>query len=295
VQGGLFDDEAGEPPARRDPEVSGTDGRFQAAPGTGDPGNQSKTLPPLPDPASLSGAVRILFQVSADAYDSVVYAWLSRFPIEAQAVRYALRVLTAAKQGALQGKGGGSAQAGAPGPQSPWYACAGARRGAAIAATDRQDSDCGAVLTAAYKVAREVDRLMGFLRFSPDAQGRYIARCAPDHFVLPILAFHFSKRFGDIPWAVIDERRGLALVREGGEPRIVAGRGFREPDPEYFRTPERRDTGLRDARPEVRDPFESLWRCYHGVISIEGRKNLSLQRQFIPRRYRDYLTEFEAD
>jgi probable DNA metabolism protein len=167
------------------------------------------------------------------------------------------------------------------------------------------------VLAVFYKVAHEIDRLMGFLRFSPVEQvagsparddvtepisfsprgegpqgaGRYIARCAPDHFVLPALAFHFTKRFGETSWAIIDERRGLALVREdAGEPRIIAPGGCRET---------RR--GLHGQAPAAVDPWENLWRSYHRTINIESRKNPRLQRQFMPLRYRPYLTEFNAE
>jgi hypothetical protein len=267
-QAGLFDGD----PAGGGEEALSDD--FRPAPGGG-----FRTPPPLlPDPTALDGAAGILFQVSADAYDALVYAWMSAFPIEAQALRYALTVLAAAEAS-------GRADGGKSG--APWYTRGGAREGAAPAARNRGDDDCRTVLAAAYKAAHEVDRLMGFLRFKPGLRGRYEARCAPDHFVLPALEPHFTRRFGGAPWAVIDEKRGLALIAEG-EPRIVFT-GVDAPPGEGAGGEPR----FRAA--EGRDPWEKLWRSYHRAVNIENRKNLSLQRQFVPLRYREYLTEFDPD
>ncbi|MDR3248895.1 MAG: TIGR03915 family putative DNA repair protein [Treponema sp.] len=238
----------------------------------------------LPDPAFLDNAAGILFQVSVDAYDALVYVWMSGLPLEAQALRYALRVLwaareaaareAAAREAAAQGAAARetapaaqSAALAAPQPGVPWYGGEEARLAASKAAWDRGNADCREVLALGYKVAHEIDRLMGFLRFSPNAQGRYVARCAPDYFCLPALASHFTKRFGDTPWAVIDEKRGVALVREGIIDAALAAPG------------------------QAPDPWEDLWRSYHRTVNIESRKNLVLQRQFMPLRYRKYLTE----
>jgi probable DNA metabolism protein len=138
----------------------------------------------------------------------------------------------------------------------------------------RDDEDVRAVLEAAAKVTREIDRLRGFLRFRPDQAGIYIARCAPDHFVLPVLAGHFELRFGGTPWAVIDEKRRLALVCLPGEKtRLVRGAA---PDA---------------AQGTARDGWEELWRTYHRSVNNGARENPRLQRQFMPERYRKYLTE----
>ncbi|MCL2382400.1 MAG: TIGR03915 family putative DNA repair protein [Treponema sp.] len=128
----------------------------------------------------------------------------------------------------------------------------------------------------ADRAQREIHRVMGFLRFSPDSQGVYTAKCAPDYFILPALAEHFTLRFGEVPWAIIDEKRGLRLCRkDNGEIRLL-------PVP---------------AEPEAGgqrlDSVADLWRLYHRSVSIETRKNVRLQRQFMPERYRKYLNELE--
>jgi probable DNA metabolism protein len=117
---------------------------------------------------------------------------------------------------------------------------------------------------------------MGLLRFNPGSDNIWVAHCAPDHFILPSLAEHFTARFGDDPWAIIDEKRGLALVRQKGEdcsfgplslfPFLAAG-------------------------VQEQDNWEDLWRHYHQAIIIENRKNPGLQRQLMPARYWKYLPE----
>ncbi|MDR2069323.1 MAG: TIGR03915 family putative DNA repair protein [Spirochaetaceae bacterium] len=204
------------------------------------------------------------FELSAKAYDSFLCGWMSEFPIEAECVRF----------------GGGlfsAAEAAAGGRGSPE-----ARQGAERAASDRGNPAVRTVLDAAYKVRHEADRLFGFLRFKPDSRGTYVARCAPDHFVLPRLAGHFSRRFGAAPWLIIDEKRELCLRGDGsgGPPLLIPAALGRETASSGAEEP-----GAGE------DPWEELWRTYHGSINNPRRKNPGLQRQFMPARYWKYLPE----
>ncbi|MFP3090708.1 TIGR03915 family putative DNA repair protein [Treponema sp. TIM-1] len=203
------------------------------------------------------------FELSAAAYDSFLCGWMSELSLEAECIRFGGRLFSAARAAAA---GAGT------GMDSPE-----ARRGAERAATDRGIPAVRTVLDAAYKVRHETDRLLGFLRFRSDTRGTYMARCAPDHFVLPRLAGHFSRRFGDAPWLIIDEKRGLCLVGDGkGEPRLLSPAALPR-ETAFFRGGE--------------DPWEELWRTYHGSINNPLRKNPGLQRQFMPARYWKYLPE----
>jgi probable DNA metabolism protein len=206
--------------------------------------------------AGREDAVRALeaefFEASAGAYGSFLHAWMSELPIERELLVFARRVITAARK------------AGGPG----------ARAAAEAAATDRGDPAVRTVLAAAYRVSREMHRLLGLLRFSPGSDGSYHARCGPDHFVLPALAGHFYRRFGETPWIIIDEKRRIALVRESrAEPRLIPWAG----------DPPGENPGA--------DPWEALWRHYHGVINNEQRRNPALQKQCMPLRYWKYLPE----
>ncbi|MDR0403248.1 MAG: TIGR03915 family putative DNA repair protein [Treponema sp.] len=197
-----------------------------------------------------------LGDISPDARDDAVNALLSEQLPEAVVRRFAAKVLNAAETAGAETENG--------------------RRAAEKARTDRLDSDTGKIQAAAYKTLREFDRLRGLLRFKPEAEGRYTARCAPDHFVLPLLADHFSARFADVPWAVIDEKRRLVLRGGKGGTEIAAV--------------DSESTGGTPA--PALDSWEALWRTFHRAVNNEDRNNPALQRQFIPGRYRKYLTEF---
>jgi len=203
-----------------------------------------------------------LFELSASAFYSVLHARMSELPIEGEISRFIEKVLSASARTA-------DAKS------------ASARNAADRAASDRGDPDTAVVLGAAYKVQHEIHRLTGFLRFSPDDEGMYIARCGPDYFILPALADHFFLRFGETAWAIIDEKREVCLLREKGEPpKLVALQAFLSSAP---------------GKEGAADAWEDLWRLYHRSINNEGKKNLRLQRQFMPERYHKYLTEKATD
>lgn len=125
------------------------------------------------------------------------------------------------------------------------------------------------------RVQHEIHRMTGLLRFTPDESGVYIAYCAPDYFILPELAEHFTARFGDTPWKIIDEKRGLCLSRQSGE-KVKLER-------------------TNDCAEKIPDNWEELWRHYHKTINNESRKNIALQRQFMPERYWKYLPELGGE
>jgi probable DNA metabolism protein len=136
-------------------------------------------------------------------------------------------------------------------------------------------------LKTAFRAGREIDRIKGLLRFSPNADGVFIARCAPDHYILPALAEHFTLRFGDEPWAIIDEARGLALMRPRGQGARVCPFDPLHP---WF-------SG--EAAAASGGQWEELWKTYHRSVANESRANAGLQKQFMPARYWKYLPEMK--
>jgi probable DNA metabolism protein len=188
---------------------------------------------------------------------------MSELPIHAETIRFGRKVLTAADAAGQNLPAGQREEA---------ERCAAGR-----AAVDRGDPDTQIVLNAAYKVRREIHRLMGFLRFSPADDGMYVARCVPDYLTLPVLCEHFTQRFGDTPWIIIDEKRRLCLRRLDGEaPRLLALDELSQPP-----------ISLQPASAG----WENLWRHYHKTINNESRNNPGLQRRFMPKRYWKYLPE----
>jgi len=192
-----------------------------------------------------------LFELSAVAHDDFIQAWLSELPIQEELLAFAWKIIAAGRQ------------APAKSPE--------ARRRAARALGDREDRAVRVVRDAAYKTRHETHRLMGLLRFAPE-EGVQVARCRPDHLVLPALAEHFGRRFGEkTPWAIIDEKRAL----------MASPQGFSD-------APAPRDL------PCGKDPWQELWRDYHRAVNNESRRNPALQRAFMPRRYWPYLPEMQG-
>ena len=232
----------------------------------------------LPDITGPGGSVlppflARLFELSVDAFYAVMHARMSEFPLKSEISRYIEKVCKAGS-GIANGK------------------TVEARAAAARAAGDRGDPDVLAVQRAAYKVQHEIHRMEGLLRFSPGPDGIYTARCEPDHFILPAMAEHFTLRFGDTPWAIIDEKRGLRLFRQaGGEVQLMPASPSAALLPEGNSGPD--GTCRKSTAATKGDPWEELWRLYHRSINNESRKNPGLQRQFLPERYQKYLVEFE--
>ena len=204
-----------------------------------------------------------LYELSVNAFSAAVHAEMSELPIKNVISRYIEKVLEAGQK-TRDGK------------------LADDRAAAEAAASDRGDPDVLTVLKTAGKVRHEVHRMTGFLRFNHTTDGVYTARCSPDYFILPALAEHFTLRFGETPWAIIDEKRKLCLCRKKGG-RVMLSRAE-----EASETP----AALAEEK-DHRDFWEDLWRLYHHSINNESRKNISLQRQFMPERYRKYLTELQ--
>jgi probable DNA metabolism protein len=216
-----------------------------------------------------------LYGLSVNAYNAAVLAVLSELPLGDSIPRFCRKALSAAAAAERAGGMAGGVFAGEA-----------ARAAADRLLSNRGDDDVSAVLSAAAKVTREIDRLRGLLRFRPDRAGIYTARCAPDHFVLPALAGHFELRFGGTPWAIIDEKRALALARlPGGETRLIDGTAALAASTGNAASSD----GAAPARET--DGWEDLWRMYHHSVSNEARKNPRLQRQFMPERYWKYVTE----
>jgi probable DNA metabolism protein len=119
---------------------------------------------------------------------------------------------------------------------------------------------------------------MGLLRFCPDEKGVYTAQCEPDHFVLPALGPHFMDRFGETPWAIIDNKRRFSLCCKMGRTGGTFEFSANAESPFSFKKGQGGE-------------WENLWRHYHKTINNESRNNPDLQKRFMPTRYWKYLTE----
>ncbi|MDO5091680.1 MAG: TIGR03915 family putative DNA repair protein [Cardiobacteriaceae bacterium] len=122
-------------------------------------------------------------------------------------------------------------------------------------------------------VAREKHRMEAFVRFEALADGRYLARIAPDFDVLPLIARHFQKRYPDMAWGIYDDKRHYGICHDNGTLHLLAS--FSD--------------DLAAAPEEAL--YQTLWQSYFQSASIASRKNPRLHRQHMPKRYWRYLTE----
>ncbi|MGF7185673.1 putative DNA metabolism protein [Desulfitispora alkaliphila] len=127
---------------------------------------------------------------------------------------------------------------------------------------------------ASSKVRREKHRMLGLIRFQQLNNGIYYSSIEPDHFILPLIASHFANRFSDQRWVIHDLKRNQMLLFDTTSWVIAHEAPLVE---------------LNFSEEET--VFQKLWREYFDHISIKERKNLKLQRNFMPERYWKHLIE----
>jgi probable DNA metabolism protein len=144
-----------------------------------------------------------------------------------------------------------------------------------------------AITETAQKVAFEVHRFHGFLRFRQVYDDLYYAPIEPDHNILALLVPHFTARFANQKWFIHDRRRNLGAYYDGRECRLVNDVAIND---QLTAALEGKRTGI-EGEEEMR--CRELWQEYFTTIALEERRNEKLQRQHMPVRYWKYLTEFE--
>ena len=138
----------------------------------------------------------------------------------------------------------------------------------------RQEPAVALLSNQALKVGREVERMLQFVRFVRVGENLYGADIRSDYPVLPLIGNHFHKRFACQNFFIRDRQRLQAIVSTPEHWQIVT---------------------LPEAGPPLpRDgEIEQLWRIFFNTVAIPGRLNSRLQQQFVPLKYRRYLTEFQ--
>ncbi|MEN6315177.1 MAG: TIGR03915 family putative DNA repair protein [Clostridiaceae bacterium] len=120
----------------------------------------------------------------------------------------------------------------------------------------------------------EVHRLMGFVRFRQVEGGIYYAALSPDNNVVELLAPHFAERLSDQNWIIHDVKRELAALYNK-KTWIMS---------EFSVADLPSDT-------EEEAQYVKLWKEFFNTLAIPSRRNPKLQRQLLPRRYWEHLTE----
>ena len=141
--------------------------------------------------------------------------------------------------------------------------------------TDYADNNVLLHRDLAARIKKEVHNMHGFLRFAECTGGLY-AHFSPDTDVVDLVAPHFARRFSGEKFIIHDTKRKLLAVYDGKSLKTVLNDS---PVTVYLSTEE--------------EQFRKLWKTYFDSVSIESRKNKRLQDNFLPRRYRKDMTEFQ--
>ena len=132
-------------------------------------------------------------------------------------------------------------------------------------------------------VLGEAHSALMFIRFEQAADGTYFAPFAPKYDIISLTLSHFKARFTDQAWLIYDTFRnyGFYYNKKTIEQIIIENPGFSL------------KTGklLKSATLPDDEKWQELWRIYFKKIAIAERKNLVLQRNFMPKRFWKYLTE----
>lgn len=135
------------------------------------------------------------------------------------------------------------------------------------------------------KVGGEIHRLTGLLRFRELRDGTYFAPCAPDFNIVAPLSLHFRARLGDQKWVIYDVKRDIGVSWDIHELTYVTAN-------EEIRKAMRSCADVYDdALSDTEKIVQSVWRRYFKEISVGGRENERVQKNFMPVRYWAYLVE----
>lgn len=132
----------------------------------------------------------------------------------------------------------------------------------------------------AKKAWNEAHRLMGFTRFTELAGGILYADIHPENNVLSLIAPHFANRYPEENWVIYDERREVFAIHRANRGWVLL---------KGMKLTEKVKTQL---LPEE-DEYRQMWKAFTQSVTIEARKNPKLQKQLLPLKFRDKMTELK--
>lgn len=125
------------------------------------------------------------------------------------------------------------------------------------------------------RVGFERHRFLGLLRFQ-QVENILYAEFEPDNDIITLLADHFADRLKQEKFIIHDKKRHQAIVYSDGF---------------WYVTDFTLNQKLTLTNKEKE--WQELWKGYFNQVAIKERKNLKLQQQFVPKKYRRNITEFK--
>ncbi len=129
------------------------------------------------------------------------------------------------------------------------------------------------------KFNRERHHFLGFVRFLETKNHILVAKIKPCNDIIRSIAEHFANRLSNEDFIIYDEGRSTAIIHRSGYGYI------------YIKTEEVDIKKLMETTEEEED-YVLLWKTFFDSIAIKERKNYNLQRNNLPKKYRNNMTEF---
>ena len=129
----------------------------------------------------------------------------------------------------------------------------------------------------ARKSSNERHKLLGLVRFRELSDGMLYCPIAPTCCVVPVMAPHFAKRLSHERWVIHDTKRHMGVYYDRHILTMV----------EIPKTKQPIHTSDDEAG------FAALWQRYYQTIAIAERRNETVRRSFMPKKYWSSLIEMK--
>jgi probable DNA metabolism protein len=141
------------------------------------------------------------------------------------------------------------------------------------------------VVAKMYKINRnvycETHHFLGFVRFSQQEGNLLSSVIHPKNNILSLIMPHFSDRLPEERFAIIDANRNIAGLHAIGKSWILTSCFA----PEQFTS---------DGILPLEMEYQALWKVFLNSITIEDRFHPKLQRNNLPLRFQNDMTEFNG-
>lgn len=134
------------------------------------------------------------------------------------------------------------------------------------------------VFQMARKTGNEAGKYLEFVRFCELENGALFSEIEPENQVLPLIGDHFSNRLPMENFLIYDHTHRTSLFHAAGRPWALID------------TEQGVDTKKLHISEKEREMRQN-WQAFFDQIAIEERKNRHLQQQFLPLKFRTYMTE----
>lgn len=134
------------------------------------------------------------------------------------------------------------------------------------------------------EIGREIEHYYGFLRFTQLENSILYAKAAPKNNIIALIAPHFSDRLPNENWIIYDEKRQKAVLHEKQKG--------------YFLIKAKEDAFKQlenNMKSNQEEQIEQLWKGFVSAISIKERKNIKIQQNMLPKKFRNYMVEFQEN